>query len=61
MSDPFDDWKTDEADPCPYCGRVGHPVGRCPDGLADAAERRDEVEREDPPDPRTWEYWERRC
>jgi hypothetical protein len=47
MADPFDEWKTKESDPCPYCGWLGHPVGGCPDGLADAAERRAEAERDE--------------
>lgn len=50
----------EEPEPCQYCGHLGHPAPACPIGWAEAAERRAEAERDDPPDPRTWEYWERR-
>lgn len=58
MSDAFDNWLDTEPESCRYCGREGHMTEACPVGWTEAAERRAEAEREDPPDPRTWEYWE---
>lgn len=57
----YDQWKTEEPEPCEYCGGMGHTVGGCPMGKREAAERRAEDERDDAADPRTWEYWERKC